>query len=419
MASAALRLNPRLHHHRLLLSRLYSATLPPPPSSHSQSQSQSRLKTAIRHESNPDRLASLFLSAGSDPSFHGDRQIYSYTIRRLASSRRTDLIESLLSSSLSSFPSPSEGFLIRIISLYSQSGMVAHAVRTFNQIKSVTDRSFSALLSAYFDNKMFDQLHKAFNTLPIELGFSPGIASYNVFLKCLCSEGKLVTARAVLAEMPKKGLEPDIISYNEVLNGYLKKGDEPGFNEFLKLVYQREFRPNATTYNLRIRLLCNKGRSFEAKELVDYMILNKIYPNLLTFNTIIDGFCKEGKVSSAMRVFKRMKEVILVDCTGITPNFETYSLLIKGLVENQLFLPAVEVCKECAEKKWAPPFQAVRKLVDGLLDISRKEAEQVVRNVRKVVKGDAVDEWKKIEASFSFLFCCFKTNKKTLLILSN
>ncbi|KAJ3691432.1 hypothetical protein LUZ61_020596 [Rhynchospora tenuis] len=406
MASAALRLNPKLHHHRLLLSRLYSATLPPQPevapAPASSSYSQSRLKTAIRHESDPDRLASLFLSAGSDRSFHGDRQIYSSTIRRLASSRRTDLIESLLSSSLSYFPSPSEGFLIRIITLYSQSGMVDHAVRTFNQIKSVTDRSFSALLSAYFDNKMFDQLHKAFNTLPMELGFSPGIASYNVFLKCLCSEGKLVTARAVLAEMPKKGLEPDIISYNEVLNGYLKKGDEGGFNELLRSIYQREFRPNATTYNLRIWLLCNKGRSFEAEELLDYMVLSKIYPNLLTFNTIIDGFCKEGKVSSAMRVFKRMKEVVLVDCTGVTPNFETYSLLIKGLVESQLFLPAVEVCKECAANKWAPPFHAVRKLVNGLLDISRKEAEEVVRNVRKVVKGDAADQWKKIEASFSF-----------------
>lgn len=276
-------------------------------------------------------------------------------------------------------------------------------MRTFNQIKLVTDRSFSALLSAYFDNKQFDQLHKAFNTLPLELSFSPGIASYNVFLKCLCSEGKVITARAVLDEMPKKGVEPDIISYNEVLNGYLKKGDEPGFNELLKLIYRKGLKSNVTTYNLRIQLLCTKRRSLEAEELLEPMISNKITPNILTFNTIIDGFCKEGEVASALRVFKRMKEVGLVHDTGITPNFVTYNLLIKGLVEKEVFLPAVEIYKECAEKKLALPFKAVRRLVEGLLDISHKEeAKKVVSSMRKVVRGNGAEEWKKIEASFSF-----------------
>jgi pentatricopeptide repeat protein len=404
MASAALRLNPTLRHHRLLLSRLSSAT-PVPQSEPAPASSNriARLKNAIRRETDPDRIASLFLSAGSESYFHGDREIYFSTIHRLASSRRNDLIESLLSSSLASIPSPSEGFLIRIITLYSESGMMDHAVRAFNQIKSVTDRSFSALLSAYFDNKQFDQLHKAFNTLPVELGFSSGIASYNVFLKCLSSEGKVITARAVLDEMPKKGVEPNIISYNEVLNGYLKKGDETGFNEFLKLIYQKGSSPNVSTYNIRIQLLCNKGSSLQAEELLEAMISKRIKPNIVTFNTIIDGFCKKGQVDSALRVFKKIKEVQLENGTSVTPNFVTYNVLIKGLVEKEEFLPAVEVYKEFAKKNWALSLQAVRKLVEGLLNLSQEEeAKKVTSSMRKVVTGTAVDEWKKIEASFSF-----------------
>ncbi|KAF3341240.1 Pentatricopeptide repeat-containing protein [Carex littledalei] len=214
---------------------------------------------------------------------------------------------------------------------------------------------------------------------------------------------KLNTARAVLDEMPNKGIMPDIISYNEVLNGYLKKGDEPEFNEFLKLIYDKELSPNATTYNLRIQLHCTKGRCSEAEEVLEAMISKKINPNIQTLNNIIYGFCKEGQVGSALGVFKRMKEIKPVHGSSITPNYVTYKLLIKGLVDSQEFLPAVEVCKECAEKKWVPPFQAVRGLVEGLVNISQKEvAENLVSCVRNVVKEDKAEEWKKIEASFSF-----------------
>jgi pentatricopeptide repeat protein len=405
MASAALRLNPKLRHHRLLLSRLYSATpVPqsePPPASSNRIE---RLKNAIRRETDPDRIASLFLSAGSKSYFHGDREIYFSTIRRLASSRRNDLIESLLSSSLASFPSPSEGFLIRILTLYSKSGMMDHAVRTFNQIKSVIDRSFSALLSAYFDNKQFDQLHKAFNTLPIELGFSPGTASYNVFHKCLSSEGKVNTARVVLDEMPKKELSrisfPTMRYWMVTSRKVMKQGLTSSWNWFIEGV-----RPNMTTYNLRIQLLCNKGNSLQAEELLEVMISNGINPNIVTFNTIIDGFCKKRAGWFSLESFKKITEVQLENGASITPNLVTYNVLIKGLVEKEEFLPAVEVYKEFAKKNCALSLQAVRKLVEGLLNLSQEEeAKKVVSSVRKVVTGTAVDEWKKIEPSFSFWF---------------
>jgi pentatricopeptide repeat protein len=114
-------------------------------------------------------------------------------------------------------------------------------------------------------------------------------------------------------------------------------------------------------------------------------------------------FAKKGQVDSALRVFKKITDVQLENGASITPNLVTYNVLIKGLVEKEEFLPAVEVYKEFAKKNCALSLQAVRKLVEGLLNLSQEEeAKKVVSSVRKVVTGTAVDEWKKIEASFSF-----------------
>ncbi|XP_072972638.1 pentatricopeptide repeat-containing protein At2g18520, mitochondrial-like [Typha angustifolia] len=404
-ASVALRRNPRLLLPRILSSPFFStssANLNPDP--------VSRTKWLIRSEPDPDHLTDLFLSAVSSASFHGDRQIYRLAVRRLAAAGRPDLIERLLelpsSNSDSSTPS-SEGFLIRLLTLYSSAGMLDHAVRAFDHIaagsRPVSDRSFCALLSAFHQNHQLDRLRDAFDKIPKERGISPGIASYNVYLKALCANDEIEIARALLDEMPSRGVKPDIVSYNEVLNGYLKKGEEVGFQEFLKEIRRKGLNPNVTTYNCRISLLCGKGRSFEAEELLDAMISNGVYPNRASFNTIIDGFCKEGDVGSAMRVFKRMQEVKRPDGTGVSPNFETYIVLTRSLVKKGEFDPALDICKECLGKKWAPPFQAVKALVDGLIKSSQVDkAKEISTKVRKAVRGDALDEWKKIEASFSW-----------------
>ncbi|XP_008803607.1 pentatricopeptide repeat-containing protein At1g11630, mitochondrial-like [Phoenix dactylifera] len=402
MAAAALRRNARF-----LLPRPRSSSLSTASSEAKPSISVSRAKSAIRAESDPDRLADLFLSATHSPAFHGDRPLYRLSIRRLAAARRPDLIERLLEHQKSDPAAPkSEGFLIRLLSLYSDAGMLDHAVRTFDHIASAgcprSERSLCALLSAFLRHGRLDRLHEAFDRVPKELGIAPGISCYNVLLDALCSGGEVHKAHKLLEEMPEKGVNPDIISYNTVLSGFLKKGDETGFEGVLKKITKEGLSPNVVTYNCRISELCGKGKNSEAEELLDVMISKGVYPNRLSFNTLIDAFSKEGDVDSAMRVFKRMQDMKRDDGSGVSPNFEVYIVLLRGLVGKGKFGPGVEVFKECLERKWAPPFEAVKGLVDGLIENSQvDEAKDIVAKMRKVLKGDAVDAWKKVEGEFA------------------
>lgn len=387
-----------------------TATSVPDPSLPS-SGSVSAAKSAIRSESDAKRLVSLFESANDHPSFYGDRLIYKLTIEKLARRRRTDLIEHVLEEAMHSARTPkSEGFLIRLMDLYSEAGMVDQAVRVFENIPSIagqrSERSLCALLTAFLDNGRIERLQDAFNRSVEEYGVAPGIASYNIYLKALCSTDKVDEALALFDQMHDKGIEHDISCYNTLLHGYLKKGDYAGFDECLKEICKKGLSQNVGTYNCRIAALCAKGKSFQAEELLDVMKLNRIFPDKISFNTLINRFCKQGNIDSAIELFKRMKDVKGPGGKVIFPDSYTYIKLTQSLVEKGEFGKAVEICKECLNNKWAPPFKTMKELIDGLIKSSQgDEAKRIIARMKKgVVKGDARIAWKKIEEGFAFWY---------------
>ncbi|KAG0475008.1 hypothetical protein HPP92_014694 [Vanilla planifolia] len=129
------------------------------------------------------------------------------------------------------------------------------------------------------------------------------------------------------------------------------------------------------------------------------MIYKGIHPNLSTFNTLIKGFCNERDSDSAMRVFKRMKATN--GASGkerISPSADTYILLIRCLVDKEEFTQALQVCKECLTRRYAPPFETMKVLINGLAKTSKVDlAKYLVEKMRMVNKGDAVAAWTKLE----------------------
>lgn len=203
--------------------------------------------------------------------------------------------------------------------------------------------------------------------------------------------------------MPNKGIKPNVASYNALINGYLRKGDEDGYHEMLKEMNEKGIEPNVATFNCRISPLCAKGRSLEAEGLLNVACEKKLTPNRSMFNMIIEGYCKEKNVESAIRVFERMKRAKEEDKDGASPDFVTYTVLIKSLVESGDVGLGLEMFEKLVARKWSPPFEAVRGLVEGLKKEERvEEAKEVVVKMREIVKGDAMDTWKSMEAEISF-----------------
>ncbi|XP_058076048.1 small ribosomal subunit protein mS86 (rPPR1)-like [Magnolia sinica] len=400
MAAALRSRNPKISNPRSLFSTL-SSPLSSPLSEKPSTPFRS-LKSTIRSERDPDKLAEIFQNSSDSPRFRRDRSVFDLTVRKLASSRRSDLIDRVLGHQKSFAAAPaskSEGFWIRIMKLYSNSGMVDQAVRMFDQMEEIgcnrTDKSLCALLSTFLCNRQFDRLHESFSEIPKKFGISPSVVAYNLVLRAFVEEKSIESARSLVAKMEKEnGVKPDILSYNILLRGFHDAGDEIGFNEILKEISWKGLSPNVTTYNYRILSHCKKNESFKAKELFDVMISKGIKPNLASYNAVIDGLSKEGDLTSAKSLFESMRS------GGVLPNNVTYVTLVRHLVEKGEFDSALEMCKKSLKRKWVPPFESMVGLVNGLVKISKvDEAKGIVEKMKKKLTSSALDSWMKVEGT--------------------
>jgi pentatricopeptide repeat protein len=132
----------------------------------------------------------------------------------------------------------------------------------------------------------------------------------------------------------------------------------------------------------------------------------EVAPNYLTYNAIMQGYCKEGNVGAAMRVFKKMKVMKRREGRsdlGVSAHSQIYVVLFRSLVEKQKFGDALWIFKSCFAMKAAPPFEAVKGLVEGLVKAGRSaEAKDVVAKMAFLVKGDAKLAWEKVVGEFFF-----------------
>ncbi|XP_010277335.1 PREDICTED: pentatricopeptide repeat-containing protein At1g61870, mitochondrial-like [Nelumbo nucifera] len=363
-----------------------------------------KLRSAIKSETDPEKLAEIFQKSSNLSIFNRDRPMFDLSIEKLAASGRQDLIEWVLEHQKSLTQSPflkSEGFWIRIMMLYSSAGMVDQAVRTFDQMKEMgcnrTEKSLCAILSVFLENRKFDKVHESFAEIPPKIGVSPSAVSYSLVLKAFCKEKSLQSldsARSLLEQMEKeKGLSPDITSYNILLGAYLKRKDATKFDETVKEISDKGLQPNLTTYNHRISRFCRAKECVRAKKLFDEMVSKGIKPNSTSYNTLIHGFCKVGDFESAKKVLERM-------CSdNVAPTSITYVTMIRYMVEEGEFESALEMCNECMKRKWAPPLESMEGLINGLVKSSKvDEAKEIAEKVKMKVKGSAVDSWKKIES---------------------
>ncbi|XVF03030.1 hypothetical protein REPUB_Repub04eG0225400 [Reevesia pubescens] len=358
-------------------------------------------KSAIISEKNPEKLAEIFQQCSHLPTFLRHRPIYHLSIRKLARANRLDLIDRLLQTQklhLQNAPAlKSEGFWIRLIMLYSNAGMVPQAIQTLedlceNRYSNVSEKSLCAILTVYLNNRMFEQIHDCFETFPLKLGVKPTVVSHNLVLKAFVKENKIESAREWVEKMD---VSPNIDTYNILLGAYLKNGDDNGFDAVMKEVMKKGLEGNLSTYNLRISRFCKSKECARAKKLLDEMVSKGLKPNSASYNTIIDGFCRIGDSESAKKVLDKM-----LNDGYVSPCSFTYYTFIRSMVKEGELDSALEMSMEILKRKWVPPFEAMEGLVKGLVERSRsEEAKQVVEKMKKRLKGDALESWRKIEAA--------------------
>ncbi|KAL5697410.1 hypothetical protein ACHQM5_030727 [Ranunculus cassubicifolius] len=384
-------------------------------------------KTSIRNESDANSIAEPYLKSPYHPRSYRDNFLLSVSIKKLFQLHRFDLVSKILETQQKETNwYINESFWVQIMMLYSNSQMLDQSIQIFHKMGEMqcvrSEKSFSAILRACFENRRFDLVHKFFEEIPVKNGIIPDVNAYEWVMRAFVSEKKMESALCLLRKFKvEEGLKLYISTYNVMLSGYLKTKEYEKFDEIYKEITKKGLELNLVSYNLRITRLCKSKDCYMTKKLLDEVTgvkldvskLNEecimamklldemtskgVRPNVTSFNTVIDGFCKIGDLDSANSVLERM-------CSreekSVSPNKDTYFMLIQCMVKEGHFESALEMCKMSIQQNWVPHFSAVRGLVKGLVELSKEnEAKEIVESVKKRLRGRSLESWTKVEGT--------------------
>ncbi|XVF87625.1 hypothetical protein PTKIN_Ptkin18bG0135200 [Pterospermum kingtungense] len=311
------------------------------------------------------KLAKRFKQSSESNRFRScSKQVYTDTVRRLASAKQFSLIDDILQHQKKYKDISGEGFVVRLIKLYGKAGMFEHAQKLFDEMPELkcprTVKSFNALLTASVYSKKFDIIEKLCEELPEKLGIEPDLISYNTIVKAFSKMGSLDSTLSVIDILEKKGLEPNIITFNTMLAGFYSEGRIAEGDKIWELMETKNIVPNVQSYNAKLRGLAYKNNMLEAVELWGKMESNGIKPDIRSHNILVKGYCNDGNLEQVKKWYIKLKK------SNCLPDRVTYLTLVPFLCKKDEFEMAIELCKEAIDRR----VVAETALMNGLIEES-------------------------------------------------
>lgn len=152
--------------------------------------------------------------------------------------------------------------------------------------------------------------------------------SYRSRLKRRSKYGHLTGATSILDVLDEESDKVDSIENQE---DFVDMTDEIAI--FHDLMYQ----PTEQSINVRVKLFVAQGKAKEAEQLLDAHVTGENALRLRGYSPVLRLYLELGNLSSALKLFKKMKSIATVHLDA-----ETYVHLIAGLAEHGAFRSSAE-----------------------------------------------------------------------------
>lgn len=383
------------------LSKSYASTIADAASSASSASSPlspSAAKSLLLKEYDPDKALSI-ISSLTNPSSSpaSSRFAVDLAVRRLATARRFEDVESLLESRKSDPAAAQESFVGTIILAYGSARMLDHAISTFEDVCRLcsarpTTQSFNALLSAAVRAKKHRKVRKLFSELSEKHSISPDAVSYSILVKALCLSGKAGRAFEILKVMEEKGFKATNFIYTTLLDSLYKKGEPEKAEDLWNEMTKKGCKPDLATYNVRIMHKALHGSPEEVLESILELEAAGLKPDEITYNYLMTCYSKTGRFDDMNEVYKGMKS------KGCEPNAATFKIMLNFLCEKGDFDAAFDLFKDSTKHNRIPDFRTLRPFVEGLAkNFKVEEAKMVISVVRQRFPESLISGWKVLE----------------------
>uniref|UniRef100_A0A803NYX9 Pentatricopeptide repeat-containing protein n=1 Tax=Cannabis sativa TaxID=3483 RepID=A0A803NYX9_CANSA len=327
--------------------------------------------SASTTETQLQKLVDEFKKSSKSSRFRHNQSIYRRTVARLAGAKKFSMIEDILEDQKQYYNISSQGFAMRLISLYGQSGMFDHAQKVFDELPELncprTVSSFNALLKAGVASKKYDKVVEIFKELPSRVSIEPDLVSYNIVIKALCEMGSLDDALSMFHELDNIGKEPDLVTFNTILNVLYRNGQFSEGDKIWAMMESKNVVPDVRSYNTKLRGMVLDGRVSEAVQLMDEMKSKHIIPDVFSYNALLKGFCDGKNLEEAKTWYGQLQE------SECNPDLVTYQMLIPLFFEADDFDMAFELCSEAINQEMRLKKEMFTQVVNGLVKQDKDE----------------------------------------------
>ncbi|XP_057490868.1 putative pentatricopeptide repeat-containing protein At3g15200 [Actinidia eriantha] len=211
------------------------------------------------------------------------------------------------------------------------------------RIGFVNERTYGVVLNRYAAAHKVEEAIQLFYKRK-ELGLELDLAAFQTLLMCLCRY-KHVEAAEVLFHSKQNEFQPNIKTMNIILNGWCVLGSlREAKRLWNDIITSKRYKPDHFTYGIFINSLSKAGKISTAVMLFRAMREKGCDPDVAICNCIIDGLCFKKRIPEALAIFHEMCE------RGCIPNVATYNSLIKHLCKIRRMEKVYELLDEMEEK---------------------------------------------------------------------
>ncbi|KAM7470366.1 hypothetical protein LguiA_008549 [Lonicera macranthoides] len=218
---------------------------------------------------------------------------------------------------------------------------------------------YSSLLNAY----SLDGDYKKAETILEEMksaGLVPNKVILTTLLKAYVRGGLFEKSRELLNELQALGYAEDEMAYCLLMDGLTKAGHIREAEAVFEEMKAKNVRTDGYSHSIMISAFCRCGLLDDAKQLAIDFEANYDKYDVVILNTMLCAYCRAGEMENVMKMLKKMDEL------AITPDRNTFHILIKYFSKGKMYLLAYRTLEDMLSKGHQPEEELCSSLIFNL-----------------------------------------------------
>ncbi|KAL5854667.1 hypothetical protein ACOSQ3_004528 [Xanthoceras sorbifolium] len=238
-----------------------------------------------------------------------------------------------------------------ILAVCASNNLCEEAQNYFDQMKdeghSPNLYHYSSLLNAYSSGGNYKKADELVQEMKSS-GLVPNKVILTTLLKVYVRGGLFEKSRELLDELDTLGYAEDEMPYCILMDGLSKAGHLDEARAIFRELQEKHVKSDGYAHSIMISAFCRGGLFEEAKQLSGDLEAKFGKYDLVLLNSMLCAYCRAGEMENVMNVMKKMDEL------AISPDYNTFNILIKYFCKEKLYLLAYRTMEDMHSKGHQP-----------------------------------------------------------------